>query len=144
MRFAVLVRCVACRRQILLCDKCDVGYHTACLRPPLMIIPDGHWFCPPCEQVRTRSAGLCRLHCHGVQSVELVVTSGMLPFFILACVRIAASGAKRVEAFALLGIPQRAVGHRFDPRQRPAQCMVGFHPVGNRTISTRKALIKIL
>ncbi|XP_038146281.1 remodeling and spacing factor 1 [Cyprinodon tularosa] len=33
---------------ILLCDSCDSGYHTACLRPPLMIIPDGEWFCPPC------------------------------------------------------------------------------------------------
>uniref|UniRef100_A0A9J8A7D3 Remodeling and spacing factor 1 n=2 Tax=Cyprinus carpio TaxID=7962 RepID=A0A9J8A7D3_CYPCA len=34
---------------ILLCDMCDSGYHTACLRPPLMIIPDGEWFCPPCQ-----------------------------------------------------------------------------------------------
>uniref|UniRef100_A0A3Q3DW66 Remodeling and spacing factor 1-like n=1 Tax=Hippocampus comes TaxID=109280 RepID=A0A3Q3DW66_HIPCM len=36
-------------RGILLCDSCDSGYHTACLRPPLMIIPDGEWFCPPCQ-----------------------------------------------------------------------------------------------
>ncbi|XP_066540412.1 remodeling and spacing factor 1 isoform X2 [Hoplias malabaricus] len=34
---------------ILLCDLCDSGYHTACLRPPLMIIPDGEWFCPSCQ-----------------------------------------------------------------------------------------------
>ncbi|CAG2101694.1 unnamed protein product [Medioppia subpectinata] len=34
---------------ILLCDKCDDGFHTACLRPPLLIIPAGEWFCPPCE-----------------------------------------------------------------------------------------------
>ncbi|XP_068572767.1 remodeling and spacing factor 1 isoform X2 [Cebidichthys violaceus] len=34
---------------ILLCDSCDSGYHTACLRPPLMLIPDGQWFCPPCQ-----------------------------------------------------------------------------------------------
>uniref|UniRef100_H3CDJ0 PHD-type domain-containing protein n=1 Tax=Tetraodon nigroviridis TaxID=99883 RepID=H3CDJ0_TETNG len=34
---------------ILLCDWCDSGYHTACLRPPLMVIPDGEWFCPPCQ-----------------------------------------------------------------------------------------------
>ncbi|XP_023648279.1 remodeling and spacing factor 1 isoform X2 [Paramormyrops kingsleyae] len=34
---------------ILLCDSCDSGYHTACLRPPLMIIPNGEWFCPPCQ-----------------------------------------------------------------------------------------------
>ncbi|XP_010775587.1 remodeling and spacing factor 1-like [Notothenia coriiceps] len=36
---------------ILLCDSCDSGYHTACLRPPLMLIPDGQWFCPPCQHV---------------------------------------------------------------------------------------------
>lgn len=41
--------------QILLCDWCDSGYHTACLRPPLMVIPDGEWFCPPCQHV-----GHCR------------------------------------------------------------------------------------
>ncbi|XP_055082134.1 remodeling and spacing factor 1 isoform X2 [Periophthalmus magnuspinnatus] len=34
---------------ILLCDACDVGYHTACLRPPLMLVPEGEWFCPPCQ-----------------------------------------------------------------------------------------------
>ena len=37
--------------QILLCDKCDAAYHTACLRPPLMSIPDGDWFCPYCSTV---------------------------------------------------------------------------------------------
>ncbi|XP_041482370.1 remodeling and spacing factor 1-like isoform X2 [Lytechinus variegatus] len=36
-------------RWILLCDKCDSGFHTACLRPPLMAIPDGNWYCPKCE-----------------------------------------------------------------------------------------------
>ncbi|KAG7251630.1 hypothetical protein CRUP_018208 [Coryphaenoides rupestris] len=35
--------------EILLCDSCDSGYHTACLRPPLMLIPDGEWYCPPCQ-----------------------------------------------------------------------------------------------
>ncbi|KAJ3590255.1 hypothetical protein NHX12_008209 [Muraenolepis orangiensis] len=34
---------------ILLCDSCDSGFHTACLRPPLMLIPDGEWYCPPCQ-----------------------------------------------------------------------------------------------
>ncbi|UXI17330.1 Membrane metallo-endopeptidase-like 1 [Sarcoptes scabiei] len=34
---------------ILLCDKCDEGFHTSCLRPPLFLIPSGEWFCPPCE-----------------------------------------------------------------------------------------------
>lgn len=40
--------------KILLCDKCDSGFHTACLRPPLMAIPDGNWFCPKCEHVSIR------------------------------------------------------------------------------------------
>ncbi|CAG5136604.1 unnamed protein product [Candidula unifasciata] len=49
--------CVKCGKydhpeMILLCDKCDAGYHTACLRPPLMLIPDGDWFCPPCEHAK--------------------------------------------------------------------------------------------
>lgn len=34
---------------ILLCDICDGGYHTSCCLPPLMVVPDGDWFCPPCE-----------------------------------------------------------------------------------------------
>jgi len=34
---------------ILLCDMCDDGYHTTCCLPPLMMVPDGDWFCPMCE-----------------------------------------------------------------------------------------------
>ncbi|KAL0973112.1 hypothetical protein UPYG_G00199120 [Umbra pygmaea] len=34
---------------ILLCHLCDSGYHSACLRPPPMVIPDGEWLCPPCQ-----------------------------------------------------------------------------------------------
>ncbi|RZC32296.1 remodeling and spacing factor 1-like, partial [Asbolus verrucosus] len=36
---------------ILLCDKCDNGWHCSCLRPPLLVIPEGDWFCPPCQHV---------------------------------------------------------------------------------------------
>ncbi|KAL5282484.1 RSF1 family protein [Megaselia abdita] len=35
---------------ILLCDKCDKGYHCSCLSPILFHIPEGDWFCPPCQQ----------------------------------------------------------------------------------------------
>lgn len=35
---------------ILLCDKCDKGYHCSCLIPVLFVIPEGNWFCPPCQQ----------------------------------------------------------------------------------------------
>lgn len=36
---------------ILLCDTCDKGWHCSCLRPALMLIPEGDWFCPPCQHV---------------------------------------------------------------------------------------------
>ncbi|VEN41718.1 unnamed protein product [Callosobruchus maculatus] len=37
---------------ILLCDKCENGWHCSCLRPPLLSIPEGDWFCPPCEHIK--------------------------------------------------------------------------------------------
>lgn len=36
---------------ILLCDSCDSGWHCSCLRPALLVIPEGDWFCPPCQHV---------------------------------------------------------------------------------------------
>lgn len=36
---------------ILLCDRCDCGWHANCVKPPLMVIPEGDWFCPPCDHV---------------------------------------------------------------------------------------------
>ena len=34
--------------QMILCDKCDNGYHMYCLIPPLKDVPTGDWFCPNC------------------------------------------------------------------------------------------------
>ncbi|KAK0152886.1 Bromodomain adjacent to zinc finger domain protein 1A [Merluccius polli] len=47
-------RCKICRRKgdsdtMLLCDGCDRGHHTHCLRPRLKSIPAGDWFCPECR-----------------------------------------------------------------------------------------------
>ena len=47
------VRCRICRRKggdeyMLLCDGCDHGYHTYCLKPPLQLVPEGDWFCRDC------------------------------------------------------------------------------------------------
>lgn len=36
---------------ILLCDNCDCGWHCSCLRPALLVIPEGDWFCPPCQHI---------------------------------------------------------------------------------------------
>ncbi|GER34291.1 PHD finger family protein [Striga asiatica] len=35
--------------ELLLCDKCDRGFHLFCLRPPLSAVPKGRWFCPSCS-----------------------------------------------------------------------------------------------
>lgn len=37
---------------LLLCDDCDDPYHLECLKPPLIAVPDGDWFCPLCEHKR--------------------------------------------------------------------------------------------
>lgn len=37
---------------VLLCDTCDSGWHCSCLRPPLLVIPEGEWFCPPCQHLK--------------------------------------------------------------------------------------------
>jgi transposase InsO family protein len=36
--------------RMLLCDGCNMGYHTYCLTPPLDDIPEGIWICPTCIQ----------------------------------------------------------------------------------------------
>lgn len=48
------IRCRKCRKKggdeyLLLCDRCDNGYHTYCLDPPLLEIPDADWFCNYCQ-----------------------------------------------------------------------------------------------
>ncbi|CAA2934213.1 probable Histone-lysine N-methyltransferase ATXR5 [Olea europaea subsp. europaea] len=35
--------------ELLLCDKCDKGYHMLCLRPIVVRVPIGLWFCPACS-----------------------------------------------------------------------------------------------
>ena len=46
---------------MLLCDKCNNGYHLTCLTPPLLSVPKGDWLCPACilkgEVVAVRAKG---------------------------------------------------------------------------------------
>jgi uncharacterized Zn finger protein (UPF0148 family) len=49
-----LTTCYICSKSerpevLLLCDGCNDAYHLECLRPILLSIPDGDWFCPLCE-----------------------------------------------------------------------------------------------
>ncbi|XP_039602501.1 bromodomain adjacent to zinc finger domain protein 2A isoform X2 [Polypterus senegalus] len=52
-RSVVKVTCLMCRKGdddecLLLCDGCDRGCHTYCLRPKIVAVPEGDWFCPVC------------------------------------------------------------------------------------------------
>ncbi|CAI0436957.1 unnamed protein product [Linum tenue] len=40
--------------KLLLCDKCDRGYHLFCLRPILVAVPKGSWFCPCCSSKQNK------------------------------------------------------------------------------------------
>ncbi|KAK2499514.1 hypothetical protein MC885_000699, partial [Smutsia gigantea] len=47
-------RCKICRKKgdaenMVLCDACDRGHHTYCVRPKLKTLPEGDWFCPECR-----------------------------------------------------------------------------------------------
>ena len=46
--------CQTCRSprhaaSMLLCDNCDLGYHKVCLRPMLIKVPTGRWYCDTCR-----------------------------------------------------------------------------------------------
>ena len=34
---------------MLLCDKCNRGFHSTCLQPPLAEVPEGKWYCDLCD-----------------------------------------------------------------------------------------------
>ena len=34
--------------KMLICDGCELGYHTFCLTPPLQAIPKTDWYCAKC------------------------------------------------------------------------------------------------
>ncbi|XP_047333642.1 methyl-CpG-binding domain-containing protein 9-like isoform X2 [Impatiens glandulifera] len=43
-------------KYVLLCDRCDEGYHTYCLEPPLKRVPEEDWFCARCVETIEESA----------------------------------------------------------------------------------------
>ena len=43
--------------KVLLCDGCNLEYHTFCLDPPLTTVPEGDWFCPRCATTDLASPG---------------------------------------------------------------------------------------
>lgn len=45
---------------LLLCDRCDQGYHMDCLDPPIDEVPIEDWFCPQCLGTQPLSAAARR------------------------------------------------------------------------------------
>ncbi|KAJ6419266.1 hypothetical protein OIU84_029389 [Salix udensis] len=48
------ISCEQCRtgeraEELLLCDKCDKGYHMKCVRPIVVRVPIGSWICTKCS-----------------------------------------------------------------------------------------------
>ncbi|TRY60865.1 hypothetical protein DNTS_035134 [Danionella cerebrum] len=57
-RSIIKVTCQICRKGdddefLLLCDGCDRGCHMFCLKPKVMQVPEGDWFCPTCTGKKT-------------------------------------------------------------------------------------------
>ena len=58
------VRCEECGSgdrddELLLCDKCDKGFHMKCVSPIVVRVPIGSWLCPKCcgqRRVRSKDA----------------------------------------------------------------------------------------
>ncbi|EEF45134.1 probable Histone-lysine N-methyltransferase ATXR5 [Ricinus communis] len=51
------VSCMQCgsgerAEELLLCDKCDKGFHMKCVRPIVVRVPIGSWLCPKCSGQR--------------------------------------------------------------------------------------------
>ena len=49
--------CEICRKMeddenMLLCDRCDLGFHIYCLNEPLKKIPEGEWYCDMCKTIQ--------------------------------------------------------------------------------------------
>lgn len=38
--------------ELLLCDKCDKGFHMKCVRPIVVRVPIGSWLCPKCSGLK--------------------------------------------------------------------------------------------
>lgn len=54
--------------EMLLCDKCDRGFHTFCLSPILVTVPPGDWICPHCSQSTTAHGMFFALGTHAFAS----------------------------------------------------------------------------
>lgn len=57
---------------MLLCDRCDRGWHLYCLTPPLSEVPTGNWYCFDCLASETESFGFTPGVVHSFDSFKRV------------------------------------------------------------------------
>lgn len=87
--------CEACQGghsedKIILCDRCDKGWHLFCLQPVLEAVPVGDWICPVCiERGAVQWIGgsvnsACLPYCAGVVFRGRILLPLPLAFFVRA------------------------------------------------------------
>ncbi|KAK0146482.1 Bromodomain adjacent to zinc finger domain protein 2B [Merluccius polli] len=74
-RSVIKACCQLCGRgdhedRLLLCDGCDQGCHTYCLRPRISSVPEGDWFCPACLAKASSQTPLDRTQQSGTRASE--------------------------------------------------------------------------
>ena len=54
-------QCHICHKHgdLICCDGCNHTFHLTCIKPPILIIPAGDWYCPSCKQSGTPQRKLC-------------------------------------------------------------------------------------
>ncbi|XP_042381828.1 lysine-specific demethylase 5B-like isoform X1 [Zingiber officinale] len=57
---------------MLLCDRCDKGWHLYCLSPPLQSIPPGNWYCLECVNSDKDSFGFVPGKLYTVDAFRLI------------------------------------------------------------------------
>lgn len=65
--------CEQCRSGLhgevmLLCDRCNKGWHIYCLSPPLKQVPQGNWYCLDCLNSDKDSFGFVPGKCYSLES----------------------------------------------------------------------------
>lgn len=55
-------------QSMLLCDRCDRGWHLYCLTPPLSSVPPGNWYCFDCLTSEKESFGFTTGQVHNFDS----------------------------------------------------------------------------
>ncbi|KAJ1471430.1 hypothetical protein T484DRAFT_1640036, partial [Baffinella frigidus] len=71
-----------CSSLMLLCDQCDRGWHTYCLKPPMADIPEGDWSCPKCaaDEKPDAKVPLHNLNCRNEQKHKFLAPKNPTPW----------------------------------------------------------------